>query len=225
MARYLPAGVALVLIVVSAFVQGSWSERWAKFPELKIYADQLKNVPDDIGDWHSTPHEEPDKRTLEEAGAIGSLSRDFTRDDGKAVSVFIVTGRLQDMFYHEPKRCYKAAGFEAQDEKQRHEILIGDGETADFFSSRFVKSEATGKQDQVVYWSWSSNGKWLAPTEHKWVFRGQRALYKLYLIYTPDTNDTADQNPATEFIPQLIPALNKAFEKATTEADNLAAQN
>ena len=108
MARYLPAGVALVLIVVSALVQGSWSERWAKFPELQVYADQLINVPTDIGDWHSTAHEEPDKRTLEEAGAVGSLSRDFTNDEGETVSVFIVTGRLQDMFYHEPKRCYQS---------------------------------------------------------------------------------------------------------------------
>jgi len=225
MTRYLPAGVGLLLIVVSAFVQGRWSERWAKYPELQVYADQLENVPTDIGDWHSRPHDEPNKRTLEAAGAVGSLSRDFTRDDGRSVSVFIVTGRLQDMFYHEPKRCYRAAGFEAQDEKQRHEIPIGDGETADFFSSRFVKSEATGKQDQMVYWTWSSNGKWLAPTDHKWVFRGQRALYKLYLIYTPGPDDTADQNPATEFIPQLIPALNKAFEKATNEADRLSAES
>jgi hypothetical protein len=78
----------------------------------------------------------------------------------------------------------------------------------------------------VVYWSWSSSGKWLAPTElYKWAFRGQRALYKIYLIYTPGPEDTADKNPATEFIPQLIPALNKAFEKATAEADNLAAQS
>ncbi|HTU25175.1 MAG TPA: exosortase-associated EpsI family protein [Pirellulales bacterium] len=225
MKRFLPAGIALFLIVVSALVQGSWSERWIRFPELQVYADQLKNVPVDIGDWHSVPHEEPDERVREEAGAIGTLSRDFTRDDGQAVSVFIVTGRLQDMFYHEPKRCYKAAGFEAQEGKQRHEIAIGDGETADFFSSRFTKTDAMGKQDQVVYWSWDASGKWLAPTEHKWVFRGQHALYKLYVIFTPGPNDTADQNPAIEFIPQLIPALNKAFEKATDEAVRLTEEN
>ena len=81
---------------------------------------------------------------------------------GGAVSVFIVTGRLQDMFYHEPKRCYRAAGFEMQGEKDRREIPIADGETAEFFAGRFIKSEATGKQDQMVYWSWSSNGKWVA---------------------------------------------------------------
>ena len=225
MARYLPAGVGLLLIVVAALVQGSWSERWAKFPELQVYADQLANVPHDIGNWHSTDHESPSKRTLEEAGAVGNLSRDFTNDNGRAVSLFIVTGRLQDMFYHEPKRCYRAAGFEMQGEKERREIPIADGETAEFFSGRFVKSEATGRQDQAVYWSWSSNGKWVATEEQKWVFRGQHALYKIYLIYAPDPSDTADHNPAIDFIPELIPALNKAFEKATAEADTLAAQS
>ncbi len=174
MARYLPAGVALLLIFVGALVQGSWSERWATFPELQVYADQLAKVPTDIGSWHSKSHEEPSKRTLEEAGAVGSLSRDFTNENGTAVSVFIVTGRLQDMFYHEPKRCYRAAGFEMQGDKDRREIPIGDGETADFFSGRFVKIEAAGKQDQVVYWSWNSNGKWVATDDQKWVFRGQR---------------------------------------------------
>lgn len=45
------------------------------------------------------------------------------------------------------------------------------------------------------------------------------ALYKLYLIYTPGPGDTADRNPATDFIPELIPALNQAFEAATAETN------
>jgi uncharacterized protein DUF3485 len=217
MARYLPAGVALLLIVVSALVQAKMSERWGKFPELELYADQLLNVPTDIGEWHSEDRAEPTARIREAAGAIGTLSRDYTKD-GRTVSLFLVTGRLQDMFYHNPERCYSASGFEPQDDAKRYEAPLADGETADFFYSRFVKTEATGKQDQVIYWSWNGSGKWLAPKDYKWAFRGQHAVYKLYLIYAPTPADNADQNPVNEFIPVLIPELNRAFEKATAEA-------
>ncbi len=224
MARYLPAGVGLVLIVVSAVLQGNWSERWTTFPELQLYADQLINVPIEIGEWRSREHEEPTKRVLEAAGAVGSLSRDYTNEKGQTVSVFLVTGRVQDMFYHEPKRCYQASGFEMQAEPERFEFAIGDGETANFFASRFLKTDETSRQEQVVYWSWDGSGEWLAPKEYKWDFRGQRAIYKLYLMYMPSGTDTISQNPATEFIPVLIPELNKAFAAATSEAQCMTDQ-
>ena len=218
MARYVPAVVALFLIVICSLVQGNWSERWADFPELETYAEQLANVPTDIGDWHSVGLDEPEKRIMEAAGAVGSLSRNYTNGDGQTVSLFIVTGRLQDMFYHEPKRCYKAAGFEMQGDRRRFDKSIGDGQEAAFFAGRFIKSEVTSHTDKMVYWSFSADGKWLAPEEPKWEFRGQHALYKIYLIYEPSRTDDLDKNPATEFIPVLIPELNKAFAKAFQEA-------
>ncbi len=175
--------------MVAALVQGSWSERWAKFPELQLYADQLNNVPFDIGNWHSKEHEAPSRRTLEEAGAVGNLSRDFVNDDGRAVSMFIVTGRLQDMFYHEPKRCYRAAGFgmhgrARNDAKSRLPMA----KRPNSLPAGSLRSEATGRHDQMVYWSWDSYGKWVATDEQKWVFRGQRAAHKIYLIYSPGPN-------------------------------------
>jgi Protein of unknown function (DUF3485) len=218
MARYIPAGAALVLIVVSALLQGRASERWEKFPELQLYADQLINVPLEIGDWRAREHEEPSKRVLEAAGAVGNLSRDYTNEKGQTVSMFLVTGRVQDMFYHEPKRCYKASGFEMQEDPQRFEFAVGgEGETANFFASRFVKTDETGRQEQMVYWSWNGSGEWLAPREYKWDFRGQHAIYKVYLMYVPGSGDTVSQNPVTDFIPQLIPELDKALSKATIE--------
>jgi hypothetical protein len=223
MARYLPAGVGLLLIVVTAIMQGKQSERWAKFPELQLYADQLINVPIEIGEWRSKEHPEPSKRVLEAAGAVGNLSRDYTNDKGQTVSVFLVTGRVQEMFYHEPKRCYQASGFEMQEEPQRLEFTVGaDGETANFFASRFLKTDETSREEQMVYWSWDGSGEWLAPKEYKWDFRGQHAIYKVYLMYVPNATDKLGSNPVTEFIPVLIPELNRAFEKATSEAQRMS---
>jgi hypothetical protein len=225
MVRYFPAGVALVLIAVTALVQGNLSERWTKFPELQLYADQLINVPIEIGEWRSKEHDQPSQRVLEAAGALGSLARDYTNDKGQTVSVFLVTGRVQDMFYHEPKRCYRASGFEMQEEPQRLEFTVGsDGETANFFASRFLRTDETSREEQVVYWSWDGSGEWLAPREYKWDFRGQHAIYKVYLMYVPQPGETLQTNPVTEFIPVLIPELNRAFVKATSEAQRLSDQ-
>jgi hypothetical protein len=51
MSRYLPAVAAVILLGAVAIVQGVWTERWAEFPELEIYAKQLEKVPLQIGEW------------------------------------------------------------------------------------------------------------------------------------------------------------------------------
>jgi hypothetical protein len=218
MKRMLPIGAALVLLVVSAVVQGRWSERWMEFPELKVYAEQFANVPMEIGDWTGEAREEPSKKILEAAGSIGSLSREYHNDRGETVSVFLYCGRPQHMLFHEPSKCYGAAGFErVESESQRHEIALGNGDVANFFSARFVKSDPnSGKQDEQVYWSWCGDGKWEAPDETRWAFPGQRAIYKLYVVFTPTRDQSAEHNPAVDFIPVLIPKLNEAFAKAMT---------
>ena len=61
---------------------------------------------------------------------------------------------------------------------------------------------------------WCGSGEWVAPKEHRRRFAGQRALYKLYLIYQPSRGKTPDLDPVQKFAPVLIPALNKAFAPA-----------
>ncbi len=102
MNRYLPIVVAVVVIVTAAIVQGIWTERWGEFPELKLYADQLKKVPMQIGEWTGEDLPPEDKRILDIAGAVGSLSRIYRNEHNEQVSIFIVCGRLDDVFFHSP---------------------------------------------------------------------------------------------------------------------------
>ena len=74
------------------------------------------------------------------------------------MSVFLVTGRVQDMFYHEPRRCYRRPGSKCRPSRNNSRFAIGDGETANFFSSRFLKTDETSREEQVVYWSWDGGG-------------------------------------------------------------------
>src|SRR5436309_2144589 len=108
---YLIAAIGLML--GAALLQGKWSERWGEFPELQAFADRIKNVPLDIGDWHGVNLEDMDTRTMNAAGAVGSLSREYTHRVNREskIRMHIVCGRMIDVFFHTPDRCYPANGF------------------------------------------------------------------------------------------------------------------
>lgn len=222
MSRYLPVAAAVVLIVATAILQGWWTERWGSFPELELYAQQLKKVPSQIGDWvgEDTPETDENKRVLELAGAVGSLSRVYRNERNEQVSVFIVCGRLDDVFFHTPDRCYPAAGFETSGDVAKQSVEIG-SEVADFKSAMFLKADPNGSQNLRIYWSFNANGPWIAPDEYRWSFQGQRAIYKIYVVTPANTRDVpVDQNAAIDFIRVLMPELNKAFEPAFANAEN-----
>src|SRR5436190_21004973 len=113
MLKYIPIAIAVVLLVASALVQGHLSQRWGTFPELEAMANQLQNVPLEIGDWKGAEGEKMDAKMRKAAGAVGDLHRVYTTGGEKeAVSLDIVCGRPRDMLSHTPDRCYPAAGFE-----------------------------------------------------------------------------------------------------------------
>jgi EpsI family protein len=214
--RYIPIAAAILLIVGAAVVQGIWTERWANFPELELFAEQLPKVPEHIGEWSGESAPETDQRILEIAGAVGSLARVYRNDRGETVSLFIVCGRLADIFAHTPDRCYPAAGFETVGEQAKQTIETNGG-PAQFRTATFLKAEPGGNQMLRIYWTFNGSGPWVAPDEHRWAFAGQRALYKVYVVTSGSDGDTSDQNAAVDFIRLLMPELSKTFAPALEE--------
>jgi hypothetical protein len=68
----LPIAAAVLLMGVSCYYQGMWSERWGEFPELKIFTEQLKEVPMNVGEWQGKDEAATDARILKIAGAAGA---------------------------------------------------------------------------------------------------------------------------------------------------------
>jgi hypothetical protein len=218
MNKYLPFAALGLIVLGTTWIQGVWSERWQEFPELELFAKQLDNVPKAVGSWTGTDLPAEDKKVLEMAGAVGSLSRVYKK--GKdTVNIFIVCGRLQDVFYHTPDRCYPAAGFEMGGEKERQSFEVPGG-TADFFTTTFMKSDPGGTQNVRVYWTWNASGVWEAPDNEKVGFAGSRAIYKLYVVSpVVSGNERIGERDATvEFIRQFVPELQKALAPATAGA-------
>ena len=215
----LPIVAAVFLMGASCYYQGKWSERWGEFPELEIFAEQLKEVPLDFGEWKGKDAEASDEKILKIAGAAGELVRTYTNPAGEQVRVSIICARLRDVFYHTPDRCYPAAGFEMQGEPVR-EVFDINGTEAQFFTTSFFKSEPTGSHAERGYWSWSADGTWLAPSNEKLTFAGKRALYKLYVFgNVPTSKERTDHDYCGDFIRAFVPVLQTALRPAMDKAE------
>lgn len=223
MMRTLPLAAAVILIIVTSVVQGVWSERFGAAPELGFFAAQLKNIPLEFGDWRGQAVDEPNEKIKQVAGIEGSFSTIYRNARDEQISVFLVCGRLNDLFYHTPERCYPASGFETMTEKSTEDIAWED-QTASFFSSVFRKADPGGTQNVKVYWSWCASGPWIATDDEKWTFRGQRALYKLYVVYPlAGRQRPGERDPAVHFIRDFLPQLAKALDPALARGSSPAA--
>ncbi len=212
----LPIGAAVLLMGVSCYYQGIWSERWGEFPELAIFAEQLHEVPLKVGEWEGEDIGESDERVKEISGAQGEFNRVYRNASGEEVRVMLMCARFRDIFYHSPDKCYPAAGFEMLNPPQQRVI---DG--AEFFTTTFRKTDpATGTHDERGYWTWTADGRWLAPKDERLTFSGERALYKMYVFGNVPTSGggRTDEDFCTAFIREFMPvataALKPGFEKA-----------
>jgi EpsI family protein len=222
--KYLPIGLAVVIMIAAGALQGKWSERWGTFPELQIFSEQLDKIPLQIGEWKGADQEKSDERTLKIAGAEGELVRTYRNAHNEEVRISIICARLQDIFYHTPDRCYPAAGFEMQGEPHAEVIDCPGDVSAEFFTTSFLKSEATGTHTERGFWSWSGDGQWVAPKNPKLKFAGQQhALYKLYVFASEPSGKkkTTDRDFARDFIRAFIPALEKSLRPAMVESGRL----
>jgi EpsI family protein len=216
LALYLVLGAAVILLVGTGYVQGVWSERWGTFPELKVFSEQLAAVPREIGEWKGTDAEATDAKILEMAGAEGELRRTYRNENGEEVYISIICGRLQDITYHTPERCYPAAGFDIQNAPQREVIELPGGGDAQFMAANFTKSEPSGTHTERGYWTFTGDGNWTAPDNTKFAFaKHQSALYKLYVFAHVSTEKkSTDRDFCREFIEVFIPTLNEALRPA-----------
>jgi EpsI family protein len=222
---YLPIAAAVVLMVSVGYVQGVWSERWGTFPELKIFSDHLRAIPAEIGEWKGTDAAATDEKLLAAAGAEGELVRTYQNSNGDQVRVSLICGRLQDITYHTPERCYPAAGFEMQGPPQHEVIELPTGQEAHFLATNFTKSERTGSHAERGYWSITGDGNWQAPENTKYAFASQqRALYKLYVFANLPVDPkkrASDRDFCKEFIQVFIPTLNDALRPAFEEVGRI----
>jgi hypothetical protein len=233
MHRYLlPAVVAAALIAIATIPQGIWSRRFGGTEvtaQRKAFADRIKNIPVAIGDWESK-ETAVDQRQIMASGSDNVYSRRFTNRlaPEQAVEVFIVSGSGRDITQHTPDQCYVLSGFDEAESQDKYVVDTG-RTSADFSTNRFRKGNSSieGPQNIRILWSFSEDGKWVAPSVQK-LLAGAPALYKIYAIteLPLDSSGRPEDSAAVPFLRQFMPALTAALfppEKPAGTTDSNAA--
>ncbi len=212
-----PFAAALIVMIGTAIIQGHMTERWGEFPELKSFAERIKKVPTEIGDWRGEVTEQLDARTMNIAGAVESLNLSYKNHlTREVVTVNIVCGRMVDVFSHTPDKCYPSHGFSTMEAPSPVTVTYGPNNTnsieSKFMSAKFLKSDRRAATPVRILWNFSSDGNWDAPDNPKMKFAGQHALYKLYIQH--DVREGKGNNGdsmGSDFARVLLPELTKTF--------------
>lgn len=228
MKNYVTIAIAAALIVSTGVVHGFWTGSFdfilgkpAPSVQLEIFARRLDAVPEHIGNWVGKDLKPMDPRERLVAGADGSFQRAYHNLKTKETSsIFIVSGHFRDVAKHTPDQCYVAAGFEMMGKEIKYLIDTPAGQV-EAYTTVFKKDDHTaGPQYQRVFWTWSYDGKWVAPDMPLIEFVGQPALYKMYIISSqqqPGRSITED--PSLRFANEFIPVLNQALFPDASQTD------
>lgn len=224
MARYIPFGLALVLIVGLTIVEINITDRFAG---ANVSAEQrgklLELVPKSFGDWQS--EDKPvDAEVQKSAGAKGvAISRDYRNTrTGEKVGLWLIVGHARDIAFHTPDVCYPASGFETRSrENSLYPMVVQGLPDTPFLTNTFFKEDQLSGRTLIrVFWTWfnpeekDNEGKvvWEAPTNARWRFGNTRALYKMY--FTSEMHDqmeTAEQSACLHFARDFLPVIDKVL--------------
>jgi hypothetical protein len=181
-------------------------------------------VPFAAGPWHGTDVE-VDPEPFQQTRAAAYWMRRYTKDGVDwPITVILMCGRADHMAIHTPDICYRGAGFDIIGDPVAIKVGIAatssppmtgrtdaDGKSiANLWSARFRQQSRAAAQQLAIYWTWSADGNWQAPSSPRWTFAGESFLYKLYVVHD-DTNATGREAVATEFIQHLLPVLDKSL--------------
>ena len=220
------ASLAIIAIVSTAILQGSWTDRWNSAPreDLDRFAAAYDDIPKTIEvngrEWRGQETErdgERDARVLERAGAtkIRTITyRDFSSND--AVTVMMVCGPSRHVSRHTPNHCFLGQGFTMS--RPIKKFKIGDGE---FYTAKFYKP---GYQ-QRVFWGWNPAGTFEVPpgkppVDARTVYGARLPLNKIYMIHQiPLEGQEPGESLCVEFGPKFMQIFNEAVFGSETDSE------
>jgi hypothetical protein len=213
MKRRIPLLAGLLVVAVTAVVQGVWTQRWQESAEFEAAVERLRGAPGDLGSWKAEPAD-IDADALTAAGARGSWVRRYTdARTGASALVILLCGRSGKMSVHQPEHCYRGAGYEMIAEPVRCQASVDPA--ADCWTTKFRKAGPTGDVQLRIFWTWFGDDTWQAPDSPRLTFAHLPALYKLYVVRElPPRPDRPEQDPTFDLLQQLLPTLAEALKRS-----------
>jgi hypothetical protein len=217
MFRPAPVLTALALLAASGLAHGLVTSRWQRSEALDAALARVPLVPREVGGWHAYDLES-DPEVFAQARADAYWVRRYEDPSRQAsVTVILMCGRSGPLAVHTPDVCYRGTGYDMVGSAEQVEVPLPGAGAARLWTARFRKEQPTGGAELRLFWGWSADGAWLAPSAPRLTFAGRPALYKLYVIdEVPPGGGRAGGDQAVGFLPRLLPALSRAlFEGAS----------
>jgi hypothetical protein len=208
--------IALLILVASGLVHGSWAERWSPATALDEAAARVPNVPLQIGDWRAQTID-ADPAVFFQAGARQFWMRSYVNARKKTtLLVILMCGRAGRMSVHTPEICYRGAGYEMEGNPTTWSVPPAWGaDLGSFWTARFTKGSGA-LSDLRLYWSWSAGGRWQASANPRWEYGGEPFLYKLYISHDAPGTATISSDAVQDFFRQLLPKLPEILARKSS---------
>lgn len=218
MMRWIMGTVAAVALVMTGWVHGNWTDRWATDDLVTKAAAALDEIPMQFGEWEGKNLEL--KQGQAGPGVAGCVQRSYVnRRTGVSVVIALVNGRPGPVATHTPEVCYGASGYTVQ---QKQPVEVGDKNApARFWTSDAVRKRVTEETRLRLYWAWNGGQGWSASTDARQEFprSSHPVLHKLYVLRElgldlMEGKAKDKDEPCVAFLDALLPVLDqKLFGK------------
>jgi hypothetical protein len=182
----------LILAVVFAAggaIYGLETNRWSSAEDV-VKSERFAAIGAAVGNWTG---DEP-TINIDEKEKTYTYTRRYKRRDGRMVQASVVGGPAGFIAAHTPDVCYPGTGYQMKGDVSRAELATPSGPARTCVGD-FAKHDAVGSHFMKIYWCWSDDGHWDAPTYPRFYYARSRGLTKIYLIvpYAEDDLARADE--------------------------------
>jgi hypothetical protein len=195
-----------VLLGVGVY-HGLATDRWSDPIADEDFGKRFANMKNQFGDWVG----ERLPRQVDDDNKTAVINTRFTnRSNGRWIITSLTSGRAGRVSIHNPEHCYLGNGYKIADAIREETLSLPGGASAKFWTGHFQKKKPTGIESIRIYWGWTADGQWQAPTYPRLFFAAKPRVHKLYLIHPVPLNGSNDDSaPYREFMTQYISELNR----------------
>jgi hypothetical protein len=197
--------IAAMLLGIGVY-HGLATDRWSNPAAADSPGKPFANMSLTLGDWKG----EVLPRDAEDDSKTSVINMRYTHAvSGRWVVTSLTSGRSGRVAIHNPEHCYLGNGYKVVDSIREESIEAG-GQVQQFWTGHFEKKKPTGVESIRIYWGWTLDGRWQAPSYPRLFFAGKAKLHKLYVIHAvPVGTEVEDEAPYKEFLALYLTELDR----------------
>ena len=145
------SSVRFAVLLIAIVAVGLLVNTWAYLGEARVDRKQLKDFPEQVGDWRRTrPDQTLDDATMAVLRASDYLLRDYRRTDGTIGNFYVgyYASQREGATYHSPLNCLPGSGWTLS-EPAKAMIPLPDG--SQFVANKYVIDDGNSRR-VMLYW-------------------------------------------------------------------------